>query len=174
VTERLSSNINFRPIFHPASTTQTITSNVVEEAGLPGPAFGITIQKNDLSNAFDAKHLISLVPKQHRENAVKLLQIFENQPEEVTFTTQGALLINGESIPGSNMYLLFPALFKRGKSYIGVKELVEKLHEMKLAHLITQKQFPSNKIAYKSVTLPKQGSEPPFKKAKSTNWWFLK
>lgn len=169
VVQKLSDNINFRPSLQ-APTIQTITSNVVDNIPAPGPSFGVTIKKGDLNDDFDIKHLISLVPRAYRDKAKKLLSVFENRPDDITFSAQGTIFINGESIPGSNMFLVFPALFKRGKKFTGFKELVQKIKEMELDHLVSE---TNRKITTGLIGL-KNKKQLTVSKSVSSNWWVLK
>lgn len=165
--QKLSENINFRPSLQ-TPTIQTITSNVVDNSPSPGPSFGVTIKKGDLNDDFDIKHLISLVPKAFRDKATKLLKFFESRPDDVTFNVQGTIFINGESIPGSNMFLVFPALFKRGKKFTGFKELLQKIKQMELDYLVseTNRKSITEGFGLKRKNKPSTNT--------NSNWWLLK
>jgi hypothetical protein len=67
------------------------------------------------------------------------LDHIEQRPSELTFNSNGVILIDGVGIPGSNIFLLFPLLFKKEKSsLIGLKELTNKINEMKLNSYIIE------------------------------------
>jgi hypothetical protein len=67
------------------------------------------------------------------------LEQIENRPNELTFDSIGRVIIDNVAIPGSNMFVLLPMLFKtkKSKNLPGLSELIEKLDEMGLTHFIT-------------------------------------
>ncbi len=71
------------------------------------------------------------------------------------------IFIDQVSIPESNIFQLFPYLFKHKhpKSLIGFEDFVAKLQVMGLGHLIVAKQ--------KMTKVPKQTT------TSNVNWWFL-
>jgi hypothetical protein len=87
----------------------------------------------------DLKQLLLHVPKNKKKTANHLLEHIEQRPSELTFDSKGVMLIDGVGIPGSNIFLLFPLLFKKEKpSLIGLEELINKLTEMKLNSYILE------------------------------------
>jgi len=73
------------------------------------------------------------VPKNRRKNASQLLKQLELRSSEISFDSSGLVLIDGVGLPGSNIFLLFPFLFKKEKpSLPGLEEFLNKLREMKL------------------------------------------
>lgn len=139
--------------------------DVIPEDTTPGINYGISIRKNALSDDFDVERLLKLVPKPFKEKASSLLKIFEQQPSDVNFDTSGTIFINGESIPSSNIYKVFPALYKSHlkKQLPGFHELVKKLQEMNVDHFVTNLKAKNVTIKVQSKSVSKGG-----------NWYFLK
>jgi hypothetical protein len=94
----------------------------------------------------DLQQLLIHVPKNKKKKAIELLHQIEQQPSELTFDSSGAILIDGVGIPASNIFLLFPLLFKKDKVLLpGHSEFVNKLKEMKLQHLISNESSRKKK-----------------------------
>lgn len=145
----------------------TISSEVIPEQTKPPIGFGVEIVPTEMSDKFDAKRLLLLVPKPQRQKAISLLDIFENQPNDISFDTAGNVYINSESIPNSNVSHIFPALFKKGTNEAnvpGLKDVVAKLTQMNVIHLTNRN--PSHSLKVKG---PQQA-----KQIQKTNWWYLK
>lgn len=132
--------------------------------------YAVEIEKSNLNDKYDEKKLLSKVPREHIRNALELLKAFEDQPNEISFDSQGTIFINEESIPESNIYKFFPLLFRKRKpkSFTGYQDFVEKLLDMGLGHYI---KYPINdKKAAKMDTLLKQELNLDTSK---TQWWYL-
>ena len=139
----------------------TLSSEVLPESAPPPVNFGVPLAQNDMNDNFDTKELLSCVPKLYKQKAFRLLELFERQPNDVSFDSKGTVYINSESLPNSNIYKILPALFKnKGKSVNGLKEVVQKLDQMNLTHLINRR--PTIKVKTPSMKI-----EP------SKNWWYL-
>ena len=172
VTEKVSKNLKFRGA-HPywrnyEISEPTITSEVVTNHSPPPPTFGSVIKQNDLADQFDSKRLLSHIPKRFKHQAEVLVKAFDERAEEFTFDTNGTIFIDATSLPGSNIFLIFPALFKatKGRAKLpGFEEAVQKLTDMGLAHLIVRHNFQPR------VKKPNISQEPPSTTLK--NWWFL-
>ena len=117
--------------------------------------FDVTINKSDENTKFDEKQLLTFVPKTQQKNAKELLKQFDLRSNELTWNSSGIIFIDQTSVPNSNIFLIFPHLFKaRGKStsknIIGFDEFVYKIHEMGLDDLILhpniKKQESENKF----------------------------
>jgi len=141
VSEKLRQDVRFRPSdpnwrYYESSEPTTVSEPVPEALKIPKP-FGVDIHQNDLNDKFDSQHLLKLVPKLYKQKATQLLEIFEQQPNDISYNSQGVLFIDSESVPNSNIFLLFPALFKRKSQKLsGLHEFINKLHQMNLNHLI--------------------------------------
>jgi len=126
--------------------------------------FGVDIHESGINTRFDQKLLLASIPRFYKQKATSLLQTIEERPSEINFDTNGTIFINGESIPSSDIYKVFPALYKKshGKSLAGFKEIVYKLKEMNLDHLFKNHQ---EKITIKPPTTQSSMS--------AKNWYFL-
>lgn len=118
-------------------------SPLLEETPTPQP-FSLTISKSTDNTPYDSKELLSLIPKIYCKQAQKLLEILLSVPNEFTWNISGTIFINNVSIPNSNFFLIFPALFKRNKvSLSGIDEVLEKLAEMGLTNYIVNRKQAS-------------------------------
>ena len=138
----------------------------------PQLTFGISHQKDDLNDSFDEAHLLKTVPVKFRRLGQILLKEFNGQANQITWTPDGSLLIDEVSIPKSNIFVIFPLLFKAAKPRYhvpGFDELLLKLDEMGLTHLIKSKrskglgQKLTSAQSKSNSNLPKQNSK----------WWYI-
>jgi hypothetical protein len=120
------------------------------------------VSKNDESDDFDEKRLLGLISNNHKKKAKELLNKFNENGHLITFNSSGVLFVNGLSIPNSNIFEIFPMLFKvvKSKNIPGLKEILNQIDEMKLSYLIAKKT--------KNPTAPKN------EQIKiSDNFWYL-
>ena len=172
VTEKVTKNLQFRaaqPFWRNYEISEpTITSQVVSAAGIPPEPFGSNITHNDLADQFDANHLLKAIPKRFKLKAETLLKAFDERAAEFTFNTDGIVFIDGVSLPGTNFFHLLPALFKHSKTrtkIIGFNEVLQKLVDMGLAHLIIRvPEGPKVKVKRENLATPSSSK---------TNWWYL-
>lgn len=141
---------------------------------LPPSLFDVKLFKNDLNTAFDEQKLLALIQKSHVKNAKILLKEFDKRTNELTWNSSGVLFINQTSIPQSNIYLLFPLLFKKkANSLPGFKELLEKIYDMGLDDLIVttapKKHYEPNEITTFGQGNHLSAVEP----EKSAPWWYI-
>ena len=110
--------------------------------------------------------LLKFVPRNYKEKAKTLLQIFDDRPNELTWDNSGVIWIDQVAIPNSNIYSLFPYLFRRKipKDVLakGFQDFVQKLNQMNLGHLLNCKKISENPI------IPNASSN-----RKPTKWWYL-
>ena len=114
------------------------------------------------------KSLKTLQPKFRRLGQI-LLKEFNHQANQITWTPDGSLLIDEVSIPRSNIFVIFPLLFKTRNfrhDVPGLDELLIKIEEMGLSHLI------KSKLAKGRGTFARKNSplNPP---GTSTKWWYI-
>jgi hypothetical protein len=104
------------------------------------------------------------VPHRFKKNASELIRIFDKKGEELTYNSNGTLFIDQVAIPNSNIFELFPLLFKRSAwpKTPGLFDFFQKLTEMGLSHLVVLKNFKKKNETY-SV---------PFSDTES-NYWYL-
>ena len=103
------------------------------------------------------------MPPKHKKQATTLLEQFNSRGNELTWNSDGVIFIDQVSIPNSDIFLLFPYLFKakQPKNLNGFQDFVQKLSEMGLDHLIT-----ARKKIVKTEDTPKKTGESP-------NWYYL-
>jgi hypothetical protein len=105
-----------------------------------------------------------MVPQRHRRQAQILLQQFDKRGNELTWNSDGIIYVDQTSLPQSNIFLLFPYLFKmkHPKNLPAFEDFRKKIYDMGLDHLIVKK--------YKAKAQSNQMSD---SKKQSVNWWFL-
>lgn len=110
----------------------------------------------------DEKRLLKYVPSKYHRQATTLLKQFDNRGNELTWNSNGTIFIDQTSIPESNMFELFPNLFKpkKKKTLQGFEDFVQKISEMGLLHLTLQRS-----LTQKLNSLEMEN--------KNVNWWFL-
>lgn len=105
--------------------------------------FDVVINKNNESDAFDQLQLLQKVPKSHLSNAKKLLKVFDDNPQEITWNNSAVLFIDDVAIPDSNICLIFPYLFEPRKDSSfdirGLQELILKIQLMGYGNLISKR-----------------------------------
>ena len=109
------------------------------------------------------------VPKPFKKKAATLLQIFDERPNEITWDSSGNIYLDEQSLPGSNIFDLFPYLFRKRspKSLTGLSDFVEKLKSMGLGHLISNSLLLKKGFSVGSTKTNLETTEPP------KNWWYL-
>ncbi len=117
--------------------------------------FDTIINKNDEADDFDENRLVGLIPNVHKKKAKELLKKINDNGHLITFNSSGVLFINGISIPNSNIFEIFPMLFKISKPLIipGLLELINQIDSMKLSHLIVTKSKQQQKKNPKEESL---------------------
>lgn len=94
---------------------------------------------HDNLDSFSEK-LVSLVPPTSRPKAAKLLAELKNYTNEFSVDSSGSITLNGQLIPNSNFYEIFPKLYerqekKRDKGSV-LSLVVNELASLGLGHLI--------------------------------------
>ena len=125
--------------------------------------------QNDPNDSFDEKRLLKAIPSRFRSKAIQLLKQFNARGTELTWNSDGVIFIDQESIPESNIFTLFPYLYKlkHPKDLNGFDDFVEKIEEMGLSDLIVKKDHYLASIRKEKV------STPTVAKDDSTDWWYL-
>jgi hypothetical protein len=84
--------------------------------------------------------------------------------------SDGVIFVNQVSIPGSNIFELFPFLYKsiKPKSVPGLLDFLAKIKEMGLQEYIVLSQKDSHKLE-----IPSRADQEEQSGSSSTNWWFL-
>ena len=136
----------------------------------PSAPFAIAHTKDDLNDKYDEVHLLKTLSPKFRRQGQILLKEFDKRANQITWTGDGTLLIDQTSIPQSNIFVIFPLLFKATKfatKLPGFEDLVLKIHEIGLGHLIKSK-LRQGKVSSKKLTVT---SEAP--SASNAKWWFI-
>ena len=146
----------------------TVTSEVEVAKTTPPIHYSNIIRQNDLNDVYDENALLKKVPKPFKKKALLLLKIFDERPNELTWDSSGNIYVDEQSIPNSNIFELFPYLFRKRipKSLTGLPDFVAKLQKMGLSHLIYCTIGTGKTPKPKTESVPK--SDP-----SGSNWWFL-
>ncbi len=96
----------------------------------------------------DEKQLLLLVPKGLKKNAQHLLEEFDKRGNELTWNSSGTIFVDQVAVPGSNLFTLFPLLFKvrRSEKLIGLNELIQKINDMGLSSYIVNENKLKRKL----------------------------
>ncbi len=119
------------------------------------------------------KHLINVTPSGSKRKAANLLKQIESVPNQITFDSFGRIILDGVGIPGSNIYVIFPLLFKHKKesSLIGFNELKKKIDDLGYSDYL-KSQVGRGKV--KSKTIPNQMlTFDPSSTATNQPWYYL-
>lgn len=124
----------------------------------------VIIKKDDESDFYSDARLMSEIPKAHIKKAQTLLLILNQRSAELNWNKDGTLFIDQVSLPQTNIYELFRQLFSRKKnpSSKGLIELIDKIQQMGLSHLITVRHRIS-----KTKDIPESAL------IKSPSFWYL-
>ena len=108
------------------------------------------------------------MPSRFRRQANTLLEQFNIRGDELTWNSDGVIFIDQVSIPNSDIFILFPYLFKtkHPKDLQGFDDFIDKITQLGLSHLIVKKST-SILSAKSSTHLTKMN------KNESKNWWYL-
>ena len=114
----------------------------------------------------DEKQLLVFIPKGQKQAAKKLLFELNQRPNELTWNSDGVIFIDQVSVPGSNMFTLFPLLFKKQKTknIQGLDDFEKKIEQMQLSHLHKKELKKSPKLENDSKTSQNSSSMP---------WWYI-
>ncbi len=157
-------------MWHPSLSP--VTANLVSPPTSPPLPFALEIKKNDENDKFDEKKILKLVPKLFVPKAKTLLSEFNKRGNELTWDSEGILFIDGVSIPNSNMFILFPNLFKKNCNFklTGATELVAKIDQMGLKDFLPKSSLNDAK----TINYEKRNSPTPEKEiVKNEQWWYL-
>jgi hypothetical protein len=121
--------------------------------------------KTDENDVYDEKRLLSLTPPKFRKNGKILINKLNERSLELTWNSSGTVFVDEIAVPNSNMFILFPYLFKakRPKDLNGFQELYNKIIEMGLQKFIYKKP-DTYQVEKKQVKVQQDLSD---------NWWFL-
>lgn len=136
---------------------------------LPGESIS---QKSKLNNEFSDEDLLKTVSVNIKPRAVKLLNALMNHADAITWTPEGTIFLNQQSLPNSNIYFLFPKLFQRvnhPEKVLHLLDLVTSIATLGFAHLINRSLTAGlsrrQKILDQKTILSHINS--------GKHWWFL-
>lgn len=140
---------------------------VLPNQDIPPYNYSTVVKKSDFNDVFDIKKALNKIPKEHRSNAVKLLNEVEKRSTELNFDSKGTIYLHGESISG-NFFEFLPLLYKKRipKTKVGFSDFYNALNAMGLSNLFTlrkeyYKKTKTDKELHNDI-LPSQ------------SWWLLK
>ena len=139
----------------------------------PSTSFNVQVLKNDLNDSFDEEKLLALIPASQKKNAKTLLQQFNIRSNELTWNSSGTIFINQIAIPSSNIFVLFPLLFKKSPPNLKcLLDFADKIYDMGLSDLIIFKLKHVNLEPNKITTIggnimhDEKGDQ-------NVPWWYL-
>ena len=96
---------------------------------------------------------------------------FDQRGNELTWNSDGIIFVDQTSIPNSDIYILFPYLFKKKhpKNLCGFQDFVQKISEMGLDHLIVESFSPVRKKEFSS----ERASSSEQSSKQSSNYWYI-
>ena len=114
------------------------------------------------------------MPQKYRKKASQLLKEFNVRGNELTYDSSGVIYIDGVSIPNSDIFVLFPYLFKakRRKNLVGFEDFYQKIVDMGLLDFIYRREVKFHIEKEKKPIKPKE-SKSTDKDDSDVNWWFL-
>lgn len=124
--------------------------------------------KSTPKSQFDDKLLLKSVPKQFKVKALKLIEALNKEAPSISWNSDGTLFIDDQSVPESNIYQIFPLLFKKSANKPpGYINFATKIFSLGLGDLIVHGSYVKRGL-----------NSPEFledsKKIKiSDNWWYL-
>lgn len=121
---------------YPEEIPNVVPQNAVEL--LPSSS---VVHKSKLSDSFDDEKLLKVVPKHFHPKALKLLNELKKRPDEITWTSNGAVFINQASLPNSNIFIIFPKLFVKTNHPEKIPYLFEvssEISSLGFGHLISR------------------------------------
>jgi len=115
---------------------------VLVEDVSPGEAANVIYKNSQEFNSFDESHLLSGLKNFQKKKALAIISELKKQPDQITFDTNGTVIIEGKSIPESNISDYLKALFSGKSSPVGFKDFVLKMQEIGLSRYIPKKSLP--------------------------------
>lgn len=180
VTKNIQNFYHLKPISAAVKQEGSGAEDLIPQDPIPipndnpifAPVEHVEIHKSRLNDDFDVKKLLDLVPAENLEKAETLLKKLEDFPNELTWDSSGTIYIDQKSLPESNIYDLFPLLFKKVAyvhKVINLREVASKISSLGLGYLIN-----SRLTSGLSRKRPLLNHNEMFEKTKSrTNWWYL-
>jgi hypothetical protein len=130
------------------------------------------IHKSQMNDEFDNERLINSVPDIFKSRAKTLLNSLQQFSSDLTFKDDGTIFIDQTSLPLSNIFKIFPFLFKPVKSVETIPFLFEvatKIASLGLGHLINKRLTQG--LLRKNTILDQEKLHMQIKSSK--HWWYL-
>lgn len=156
--------------------SQSLSEVVVQPANTVAPVkFDTQVFQNDLNSSFDHKALLHTIPSKYRQSGKSLLEAFDQRANDLTWDAIGTIYIDSVSIPGSDIYQIFPKLFRAHspKRLKGFQELENKIKSMGLLHLLPHKHERKEAAESKKQIGNAASGSGSTSKAKEEQWWYI-
>ena len=132
----------------------------------------VVIHKSKQSSEIADQSLINILPGRFKNRGTKLLQSLANFPSTLTWSNTGTVFINQLSVPNSNIYEIFPKLFKFVKNLdavFGLSEVINTIASLGFGSLINRQYISGLTRPYKILN-----QDSIFEDLKTHKyWWFL-
>ena len=185
VAEKLKPSSTQLPDFRPLVSTFPIFDRPEppvaagqDDSLQPPENYDHTFIKTDLNDKADEKKVLHCVPKKFWHNAIRLLRAFDEKSEQLTYDCSGTIYVDQVAIPGSNIFLFMPLLFKKKHPNLpGFSDFVAKITDMGLDHFMTyhlkqvklvSKTSPINDSTASATSHASEDS-----KTSNDNWWYI-
>lgn len=98
-------------------------------------------QENSTNTVLDTfrDRLLNSVPASQKAKACQLLDELKKFSSDIAFEPSGAVKLNNQELPESNIFNIFPLLYKPIKNYeenLGLAQIVDEITSLGLGHLI--------------------------------------
>lgn len=116
--------------------------------------FPVPNRKNDHSDPLTEDSILANIGPYYHGKAKQLLAYFHENPQQLTWNSDGQVFIENESVPEANFFRLFPSLFSykvSNNEMPGYAEFVSQIADMGLGHLVGQKMLRGFKRKFKIV-----------------------
>lgn len=130
------------------------------------------VHKSQMNDEFDNERLVNSVPNEFKTRARNLLTSLLKYSSDITFKADGTIFIDQTSLPSSNIFEIFPFLFKPlklpdSKPYL--LQLATKISTLGLGHLINKRL--TRGLNRKGVIPDQDKLHMQIKTSK--HWWYL-
>jgi hypothetical protein len=163
---------------NPTDSTESLEPKfpeIVSSSEVAPIVFDSKVVKNDENDIFDEERLLKSVNLGHHNKARLLLKQFNDRGNELTWNSTGIVFIDQASIPNSNIFQIFPYLFKVKKSsqIPGLLEVIQKIYDMGLADLIVQKLKTNSESKLQRPNPNSSDSSKQMKNEVADHWWYI-
>ncbi len=98
------------------------------------------VVKDDENSSAAEDYLLQTVPHRFRERTKQIINICNLSPQQLTWSKDGQIFIDQQSVPLANIFKLLPAIFKptpTKRKLLGIDEFVTQIATMGFAHLMS-------------------------------------